>query len=86
MTASGATSWEVGPRGPAEPPGENVAGLIALAERTAVPLGSGESLVGHRCLRPVTDAGALAVVTPDLARSEAWRRHGRLHSRLPTEA
>jgi len=49
-------------------PPENVAGLIALAQRTGVPLGGGENLIGYRSFRPVIDAGALAVVTPDLGK------------------
>lgn len=49
-------------------PPENVVGLIALAHRTGVPLGGGENLIGYRSFRPVIDAGALAVVTPDLGK------------------
>ncbi len=49
-------------------PPENVSGLIALSQRTRVPLGGGENLIGHRSFAPVISAGALAVVTPDLGK------------------
>ena len=49
-------------------PPENVAGLLALAQRTSTPLGGGENLVGHHAFQPVIDASALSVVTPDLGK------------------
>jgi len=58
-------------------PPENIAGLIALAQSTSVPLGGGENLIGYRSFEPLIQAVSLAVVTPNLGKvggvSEARR-------------
>ena len=59
-------------------PPENVDGLIALAQRTTVPLGGGENLVGYRSFDPVIRAGALSVVTPDLGKVGGVREARRI--------
>lgn len=49
-------------------PPHNIDGLVALAARSAVPLGGGENLIGARSFDRLIAAGALSVVTPDLGK------------------